>query len=161
MHTTTLSCIWTFKFMWEVLLHSRLIFFITWTPSNHLLQIWDENTILLNNYSLKVWNNCSYIYKIAKACILMIFFCGFFAETYTEITQIVRLVAIRYYKVTLCRQKQWYAKQKHLGCKKTNKRWPRVTKLILVRKTPCKLLCACEVKVSMARYKLLGPNRYL
>ena len=40
------------------------------------------------------------------------------------------------------------------------KRWPRVTKPIMVGKTPCKLLCAFEVKVSnklLARYKLLGP----
>ena len=29
-----------------------------------------------------------------------------------------------------------------------NKRWPRVTKPIMVGKTPCKLLCAFEVKVS-------------
>ena len=42
-----------------------------------------------------------------------------------------------------------------------NKRWPRVTKPIMVGKTPCKLLCAFEVKVSnklLARYKLLGPS---
>ena len=31
------------------------------------------------------------------------------------------------------------------SCKK---RWPRVTKPIMVGKTPCKLLCAFEVKVS-------------
>ena len=29
-----------------------------------------------------------------------------------------------------------------------NKRWPRVTKPIMVGKTPCKLLCVFEVKVS-------------
>ena len=29
-----------------------------------------------------------------------------------------------------------------------NKRWPRVTKPIMVGKTPCKLLCAFEVKVT-------------
>ena len=29
-----------------------------------------------------------------------------------------------------------------------SKRWPRVTKPIMVGKTPCKLLCAFEVKVS-------------
>ena len=29
-----------------------------------------------------------------------------------------------------------------------NKRWPSVTKPIMVGKTPCKLLCAFEVKVS-------------
>ena len=37
----------------------------------------------------------------------------------------------------------------------------KVTKPIMVGKTPCKLLCAFEVKVSnkkLARYKLLGPN---
>ena len=28
------------------------------------------------------------------------------------------------------------------------KRWPRVTKPIMVGKTPCKLLCAFEIKVS-------------
>ena len=42
-----------------------------------------------------------------------------------------------------------------------NKRWPRVTKPIMVGKTPCKLLCAFEVKVSnklLAGYKLLGPS---
>ena len=41
------------------------------------------------------------------------------------------------------------------------KRCPRVTKPIMVGKTPCKLLCAFEVKVSnklLARYKLLGPR---
>ena len=41
------------------------------------------------------------------------------------------------------------------------KRWPRVTKPIMVGKTPCKLLCVFEVKVSnklLARYKLLGPS---
>ena len=41
------------------------------------------------------------------------------------------------------------------------KMWPRVTKPIMVGKTPCKLLCAFEVKVNnklLARYKLLGPN---
>ena len=39
----------------------------------------------------------------------------------TEITQIVRLVAIMYvlrYKVTICRQKAVICKTKHLGCKK-------------------------------------------
>ena len=44
-----------------------------------------------------------------------------------------------------------------------NKRWPRVTKPIIVGKTPCKLLCAFEVKVSnklLARYKLLGPKSF-
>ena len=44
------------------------------------------------------------------------------------------------------------------SCKK---RWPRVTKPIMVGKTPCKLLCALKVKVSnklLARYKLLGPS---
>ena len=46
-----------------------------------------------------------------------------------------------------------------------NKRWPRVTKPIMVGKTPCKLLCAFEVKVSnkllaIYRYKLLGPSWY-
>ena len=44
---------------------------------------------------------------------------------------------------------------------KKYKRWPRVTKPIMVGKTPCKLLCAFEVKVSnklLARYKLLGPS---
>ena len=38
-----------------------------------------------------------------------------------------------------------------------------MTKPIMVRKTPCKLLCAFEVNVSnkfLARYKLLGPNSY-
>ena len=37
----------------------------------------------------------------------------------------------------------------------------RVTKPIMVGKTPCKLLCAFEVKVNnklLARYKLLGPS---
>ena len=41
--------------------------------------------------------------------------------------------------------------------------WPRVTKPIMVGKTPCKLLCAFEVNISnklLARYKLLGPNWY-
>ena len=39
--------------------------------------------------------------------------------------------------------------------------WPRVTKPIMVGKTPCKLLCDFEVKVSnklLARYKFLGPS---
>ena len=43
------------------------------------------------------------------------------------------------------------------------KRWPRVTKPIMVGKTPCKLLCAFEVNVNsklLARYKLLGPSWY-
>ena len=30
--TKTFNLIWTFECMWELLLHSRLIFFITWTP---------------------------------------------------------------------------------------------------------------------------------
>ena len=36
------------------------------------------------------------------------------------------------------------------------KRWPRLTKPIMVGKTPCKLLCAFEVKVGnklLAGYK--------
>ena len=39
------------------------------------------------------------------------------------------------------------------------KRWPRVIKPIMVGKTPCKLLCAFEVKVSnklLARYNFLA-----
>ena len=43
------------------------------------------------------------------------------------------------------------------------KRWPRVTKPIMVGKTPCKLLCAFEVKVSnklLARYKLLMQHAW-
>ena len=44
---------------------------------------------------------------------------------------------------------------------KALKRWPRVTKPIMVGKTPCNILCVFEVNVSnkfLARYKLLGPN---
>ena len=37
------------------------------------------------------------------------------------------------------------------------KRWPRVTKLIMVGKTPCKLLCAFEVKVSN-KFLAIGIN---
>ena len=38
------------------------------------------------------------------------------------------------------------------------KRWPRVTKPIMVGKTPCKLLCAFEVKVNN---KLLAGINFL
>ena len=37
------------------------------------------------------------------------------------------------------------------------KRWPRVTKPIMVGKTPCKLLCAFEVKVIVTN-SWLGIN---
>ena len=49
----------------------------------------------------------------------------------------------------------------HLLFRDHAKRWPRVTKPIMVGKTPCKLLCTFEVKVNnklLARYKLLGPS---